>query len=241
MLSLIATAKAALGAAGIGFMPVLLWVVFWLFEDWKHPEPRKRLIMAFLTGMLTVAVVLPIQATANEFLPLGPTLLFVWALIEEALKLAMAWIFVLRSRAVDEPIDFPVYMITVALGFAAVENTLFLITPFAAGNLLESAVTGDLRFIGATLIHVLGSAIIGGALAFSFFREPAQKLWYATVAVILAATLHTLFNLLIITTGAGRILTVFLGVWVGIIFVLLALERIKLLRPPAWWEKVRQF
>ena len=58
------------------------------------------------------------------------------------------------------------------------------------------------------------------------------------IGLILATALHTFFNILIITTDADRILTVFLGVWVGIIFVILIFERIKLLRPPAWWEKI---
>lgn len=238
MFNLLAGAEAALGATGIGFLPIVVWLTFWLFEDWKHPEPRRVLIIAFLTGMCAVPVVLSLEGVTTKLIPYGRTILIAWAAIEEAVKFGMAGIFVLRSRSVDEPIDYVVYMITVALGFAAVENSLFLFAPFIANNFLESAVTGDLRFIGPTLIHVLGSAIIGGALAFSFFRTRLDKVWYVAVGLILAVGLHAFFNFLIITTGAGRILTVFLGVWVGIIFILLALERIKLLRPPAWWEKI---
>ena len=232
-----AAVQAAFGATTIGVVPIIVWLGFWLVEDWKHPEPRNRLSAAFLTGMLAVPIVLSFEGLAVRLMPYGYGLIFVWALTEELVKLGMAWAFVLRNRAVDEPLDFPVYMITVALGFAAVENTLFLFTPLFGGNIIETAVTGDLRFIGPTLIHVLGAAIIGGSLAFSFFRERWTKLWYLALGVILAASLHTFFNFLIITTGASRILTVFLGVWVAIICVLLALERIKLLRPPAWWEK----
>ena len=235
-MDLIAGAEAALGAASIGFIPIVIWLVFWLFQDWRHPEPRRQLLTAFLTGIMAVIVVLPLQAIANELLPLGAPLLFVWALTEEVVKFGMAWLLVLRNRSVDEPIDFPVYMITVALGFAALENSLFLFSPFLSGSILETAVTGDLRFIGATLIHVLGSSIIGGSLAFTFFRSSFERVGYVTAGVILAASLHTFFNFLIITSGSARVLTVFLGVWVGIICMLLALERIKLLRPPAWWE-----
>jgi RsiW-degrading membrane proteinase PrsW (M82 family) len=188
--------------------------------------------------MLAVPLVLSLEGLAARMIPYGYTLLFVWAFVEEVMKLLLAWVFVLRNRAVDEPLDFPVYLITVALGFAALENALFLYAPLSVGNIAESAITGNLRFIGPTLIHVLGAAIIGGALAFSFFRSRFERVRLVVLGVILAATLHTYFNFLIITTGAGQILTVFLAVWVAIICVLLALERIKLLRPPAWWEKV---
>lgn len=222
----------------MGFLPIGVWLLFWLFEDWRHPEPRKRLLIAFLVGMLSVPLVLSIESAVTAFLPYGYLLLFLWALTEEGVKLAFAWFFVLRNRAVDEPIDMPVYLITVALGFAAVENALFLFAPLMSGGLVESAITSNLRFIGPTLIHVLGASIVGGALAMTFFRSSSEKLYYALTAVILASALHTFFNFLIITTGAQKVLTVFLVVWVALVFVLLALERIKLLHPPAWWEKI---
>ncbi len=222
----------------MGFFPIAIWLAFWLFEDWRHPEPRRRLFIAFMVGMLSVPVVLTVEAFAVMVLPYGYLLLFVWAVTEELTKVVLAWFFVLQHRTVDEPIDIPIYLITVALGFAAVENTLFIFTPLLEGATVTSAITGNLRFIGPTLIHVLGASIVGGALAFAFFRTKTEKIYYTLVGVILAATLHTIFNFLIITTGAGRVLTVFLGVWVAIIFILLALERIKLLHPPAWWEKI---
>ncbi len=238
MSDLVAAAGAALGATLMGFVPIVVWLAFWLFEDWKHPEPRRMLTAAFVVGMISVPVVLSFESLAASLLPYGYVLLFIWAMIEELVKLGLALVFVLRARSVDEPLDFPVYLITVALGFAAVENTLFLFTPLFGGGVLESAITGNLRFIGPTLIHVLDAAIIGAALGFAFFREQPFKFLYGAAGVILAATLHTYFNFLIITTGAGRVLTVFLGVWVAVIFVLLALERLKLLHPPSWWEKV---
>lgn len=238
MQDVLAAVGAVFGASLMGFVPIVVWVAFWLIEDWRHPEPRNRIGIAFLTGMLSVPVVLSFEGLAASLLAPGPLLLYAWAAIEEVVKLLCAWVFVLRHRSVDEPLDFPVYLITVALGFAAVENALFLFTPLFSGALLESAITGNLRFIGPTLIHVLGAAIIGASLGFAFFRGRWAKLSYATMGVILATTLHTYFNFLIITTGAGRVLTVFLGVWVAIIFILLALERLKLLRPPAWWERI---
>jgi RsiW-degrading membrane proteinase PrsW (M82 family) len=237
-MELTALAIAALGAVGMGFLPIAVWLLFWLFQDWRHPEPRKRLLIAFLIGMLCVPIVLSIEGLAVSLLPYGYLLLFVWAITEEVVKVALAWFFVLQDPAVDEPIDVPVYLITVALGFAAVENMLFLFTPLLGGGVLESAITGNLRFFGPTLIHVLDASIIGGAMAVAFFRSNAEKWYYALLGVILAGSLHTFFNFLIITTGAGRVLTVFLIVWVAIVFILLALERIKLLHPPAWWEKI---
>ncbi len=230
---------AVVVAFAAGFIPALIWLVFWLFEDRRRPEPRRLVIRTFLVGMVAVPIVLPLEKLAvDSGISTGFFLFLVWASIEELTKFALALLFVLRSKAVDEPIDLPIYLISIALGFAALENTLFLLTPINDGKLLESIVTGNLRFIGASLIHVLSSAVIGGMLAFAFYRERAEKLWYGTIGVILAITLQTIFNFLIISTGASNVLTIFLGVWVGIIFLLLALERVKALKQPRWWEKM---
>jgi len=231
-------AESALTAFFLSLIPVLVWLAFWLFEDSKRPEPKGLIFLAFLSGMATVIVVLPFQQVAATYLSMGFPLILIWASIEEAAKFGIAYLMVLRKRAVDEPIDFPIYLITVALGFAALENALFIFNPLINGQLFEGLVAGNLRFVGATLVHVLSSAVIGGAFAFAYYRERVQKIWYGFMGVILAIALHAFFNFLIIITGSDGTLTVFLGVWVGIIFVLLALERVKSLTRPLWWEKI---
>lgn len=231
-------AESALVAFALGLVPVLIWLAFWLFEDSRRPEPRGLIFLAFLSGMVAVLVVLPFQQIAASYLDIGFLLILTWAAIEEVIKFLLAYVMVLRKRDVDEPIDFPIYLITVSLGFAALENAFFIFSPIIDGHFFDSLLAGNLRFIGATLVHVLSSAVIGGALAFAYYRERTEKIFYGFIGVILAITLHALFNFLIISTDSSSALTVFLGVWVGIIFVLLALERVKGLQRPLWWEKI---
>ena len=61
-----------------------------------------------------------------------------------------------------------VYLITVALGFAALETGLFLMEPLSHGDISRGIITGNLRFMGAALIHTLSSAVVGYAIALSY-------------------------------------------------------------------------
>ncbi len=211
-----------------GIIPTLLWLWFWRREDKIHPEPRRLILLAFIMGMLTIPFVVPIQKfTATIFS--GGILILIWAATEELFKYGFAYFSVLKNKEVNEPIDKVIYMITIALGFAALENTLFLIEPLRDGEFIESIINGNFRFFGATLLHVLSSATIGVFMAFAFYKSRAKKILYTTIGIILAILLHTLFNFSIINSNGTNILLVFAFVWSGIIILMLTLERIKLI------------
>jgi len=214
-----------------GILPALAWLWYWLKEDSRHPEPRRLIALAFLAGMLTVIIVIPLQKAVAPLFATQTLLFVAWSTIEEFTKYAVAWFTVLHRRENDEPIDAVMYMVIVALGFAALENALFLLSPLSGDTVVQTVMTGNLRFIGATLLHVFSSAVIGIALAYSFYKPAMTRQFYAAVGVILAALLHSLFNFLILNTAQEHLLRTFAGVWLGVIVVLAALEFVKRMRP----------
>src|SRR3989344_5911589 len=225
-----------------GVLPALAWLWFWRREDSVHPEPRRLIALAFLAGMVAVAVVIPLEKMASAYLSsqqlwimaaaTTTTVTFVlWSAMEEIIKYVMAKLTVLRPREDDEPIGPVIYMVTVALGFAAAENTLFLISPLSGDTVLQTILTGNLRFVGATLLHVLSSAVLGVALGLSFYKSRAAKRWYALAGVILASLLHSAFNFLILNTPEEHLLRTFGLVWIGLIVLLAMLEYIKRIHP----------
>ena len=219
-----------LGAIAGGLFPALAWLWFWLRED-SHPEPRRLIALAFLAGMLTVGVVIPIQKFVAPFLASQTLMFSVWSVIEEVMKFLAALATVLWRREDDEPIDAVIYMVTVALGFASIENALFLLSPLAGDTVLQTILTGNLRFVGATLLHVLSSSVVGVALALSFYKTRRAKLIYAIAGVILAAALHSTFNFLILNTAEEHLLRTFGLVWLGLVGLLAVLEYIKRIHP----------
>lgn len=227
------TIQAAFFALLGGILPAALWLWFWLKEDSAHPEPKALIVLAFFFGMLAIPFVLPLEQIAFHFLSSSVFATFVlWAGIEEVLKYIAAKISVLRNKAVDEPIDYVMYMVTIALGFAALENALFLFTPLIhGGSLLDGIVTGNLRFIGASLLHVISSASVGVFLALGHYKSQYKKNLYTVLGLSIATGLHALFNLSIINDNGSNTFTVFSVLWLSVVTLLLVLEKVKTFSP----------
>ena len=215
-----------------GVLPAPLWLWFWLKEDRMHPEPRALLVLSFFVGMGVVLLALPLEeqiasATANMTL-----VIIGWAVVEETLKYGAAHFAALRRRENDEPIDSLIYLITAALGFAALENTLFLSGTFTHGAFADGLNLGLLRFVGASLLHIVTSGTLGFFLALGFYKRRGVKNLDRVLGLCTAIILHTLFNLYILeSNGNGSaMLMVFSFVWVGVILLLVAFEKAKQVR-----------
>ena len=95
------------------------------------------------------------------------------------------------------------------------------------GDIVSTIIHGNLRFIGASLLHIMSSATIGIFMAISFYKSDIKREIYTLSGIILAIVLHTAFNLFIIRESEGNIFFVFGAVWVSIVVLLLLFEKIK--------------
>lgn len=211
-----------------GIMPSLLWLWFWLKEDKLHPEPKARVALTFIAGMVSVAFVLPVEKLIYNHLFSSITFMTIvlWAATEELFKFIAAYLSALKMKDTDEPIDQIIYMITAALGFSAIENSLFLSNLINSSPFSQSIITGNTRFLGATLLHVASSAVIGIMLGFSYYKKPLVRNFFLFTGLIMSIVLHTAFNLSIIEFS-DNIFLVFSGVWVLIVVLIITIEKIK--------------
>ncbi|MBI2036899.1 MAG: PrsW family intramembrane metalloprotease [Candidatus Liptonbacteria bacterium] len=222
----------------LGLLPSFAWLAFYLEED-LHPEPRRLIFLTFLAGAAVTVIVFAAQLAWNagveflEFSSRGLAALFGLAAIEELFKFGAAYFVVARSRAFDEPVDAMIYLIVAALGFAAVENIGALDTTVDAfrsangdtGVALVSRVfeTTTLRFIGATLLHALSSAIVGFYWAKGILRGRSAR--FLLAGILIATGLHALFNYFILRFDEVIYATLFLVVIA--FFVLNDFEKLK--------------
>lgn len=214
-------------ALAAGVIPSLIWLFFWTREDHEQPEPRMLLAGCFVGGMIAVVIAIPIVQWIASLTEDPYHRYIFWAVTEEVLKLIVVAIVALRTRFYDQPVDAMVYFITVALGFAALENAIFIMKPLSDGNILGGVVTGNLRFIGATLVHVVSSALIGFGLGLTFYRGRLAKFagWVFGLAAALA--LHISFNLAISNAGALDTLKTFGWIWGAVVILIVLFEEVK--------------
>jgi len=191
-----------------GLAPSLIWLWVYLQKD-IHPEPKKTILKIFLSGMLigliaggTEIIIWKSLNFINEGNFIPPfifSILYYFigvAFIEEFLKYLVVKEEILSSSEFDEPTDAMIYMITTALGFAALENILILLSSlktFTFFTLFETAVISFFRFAGATFLHALCSGLVGFFLALSILK-PTKRLWLIASGLTIATILHGLYN-----------------------------------------------
>ncbi len=229
-----------------GFFIAFVWLWFWLKED-EAPEPRHLIILAFVGGMLAIPIALVTQCLwlsgmleyinypdtdCTNGVPQGLAgntsliLLVGFAAIEECIKYFAVLALILWRREYDEPADAMIYLITAALGFAAVENAFYLWNPFQTA-LLHGFTTANLRFLGPTLLHTLSSGIFGYFIAKGFLSGWPRKEFDAFLGFLAATVLHSLFNIFILESEGHRIEPALLLLIVVGIFILFSFEQIK--------------
>ncbi len=143
----------------LSIAPGIAIALFIYFKDRHKPEPPRLLLGAALCGILSFFIVLLTGGLVDRATDLSPTdvidqliraFVFV-ALLEEGVKFLF-----LRSlfyRYFDEPFDGIVYAVMVGMGFATVENIVYVIQ--GGGG------TALLRMFTAVPAHAVFAIIMG--------------------------------------------------------------------------------
>jgi RsiW-degrading membrane proteinase PrsW (M82 family) len=191
----------------LGILPSIIWLTFYLKQD-KHPESKRMILKIFCYGILIAVPAILIEKEAfayfskigSDYSLMTNSILNIFigvAFVEEFLKYLVVKLSVFRHSEFDEPVDVVIYMIVSALGFAAIENVLYLF-PFGLADLVNTTLPIiTVRFFGTTLLHALCSGTLGYFLAMSFFETKKRPLFLVS-GIIMVTLLHGLYNFSII-------------------------------------------
>lgn len=208
------TLTVVLLAVALALLPTLLYatLIWWLDRHEKEPFPL--LLIAFLWGAIP-AVLLAIPLTVILGLPLEGLLVtpedrrvtelaVIAPIVEEAAKaIILVLLFLVSKREFDNTLDGIVYGALVGLGFACVENILYL---SATGLQLGADRMTQLWFLRVGLFglnHSMFTAFTGGALGYARSLSGGwRRGLVASLGLGAAMIMHSIHNTLVLMAGA---------------------------------------
>lgn len=179
----------AMIAAGIA--PGLALLSYFYLKDEYEAEPLSLVLRVFLFGALLVFPIMFIQHVltvegvvaspfAQSFISSG--------LLEEFVKWFIVYFFIFDHPEFDEPYDGIVYSASVSLGFATLENILYLLA-----NGVEVAVTRALLPVSS---HALFAVIMGSYIGKAKFQG---RKFYLVLSFLLPVALHGTYDIILLT------------------------------------------
>ena len=194
----------------LSVLPAALLIIFIYRQDKYQKEPFKSLFKAFFGGMLsvvfTIVTVRIIDYTIGLIPYLNQTVFydsFITAGIpEELCKFLVFMIFIWNDKNFDEYFDGIVYASFISLGFATVENIMYVM-PGGIG-------TGIVRALISVPAHFLFGVILGYFLSLAKFNSD-KKGRYIIIGLLIAMAAHGLFDwLLMFSDRIGGALSSFI-------------------------------
>ena len=191
----------------IALAPVFIIALYIYFRDKYEKEPIRMLLTALLAGCL---IVIPVSLVENILVHLHPLLprggqavynaFFVAGLTEETFKFLALFLLIWRNRNFNEKFDGIVYAAFIGLGFAGVENVLYLVK-FGIN-------VGWIRAFTAVPAHALFGVTMGYYFGLAKFYPDSRNMLLAR-SLIYPIMLHGTYDF-IVMLGDYRLLLGFI-------------------------------
>lgn len=202
----------------------ILWYIY--RKDKQQPEPLKWLLKAFVYGIIScfigMALSLAISALAGIYWDMdthsGVSEAFADAFLsaaipEEFAKFLMLWLLLRKNPYYDELFDGIVYAVFVSMGFAGVENILYLVDGMADGSWIS---TGIVRALLSVPGHALFAILMG--YYYSLYHFGVSRNVKTAIMILAAPVLaHGIFDGILFSIQINEIFS-FVGVILFIIF-----------------------
>lgn len=183
----------------LAIAPAILLVVYYYKQDKEKPEPKGLIIRTFIIGLISTIPAVLIESYVSPFedlLKQSPVVYYLFdafivaAISEEFIKLIVIKVFIYNNIHFDEAMDGIVYTIVASLGFACMENVLFVID----GGLKVALI----RAFTAIPLHAVASGLMGYYIGMAKFSDTRQK----ESALIrkgfwIAVLIHGMYNFLL--------------------------------------------
>ncbi len=201
----------------LAIAPGLAIIIFIYWKDKFDREPKRLLSFSFLLGALSIIPAIILEVCFSNYPNSIPIYLLsnavkailIVGLAEEGSKYFMVRYFLYPRKAFNEPFDGITYCVMVSMGFATVENIMYV---------MDSGMqTALLRMVTAVPAHATFGIVMGYYLGLKKFDTKNQN--YGLKALGYAALLHGAYDFfLFINYYPGMAIGAVLSLRYGIIF-----------------------
>ena len=201
----------------LGAFPVIIILLLVYYKD-KNKEPIGLLMKLFIGGFISCGLVLMLSGLIENYLPvMSPsvpknifeTLLYSFigvALIEEISKWIMVYFISYYHKEFDEIYDGLVYSVFVSLGFAFIENILYVLVN-------NSIATAIVRAICAVPSHACDAIFMGYHISIakqqSIYKNKRQEKRHLLLSIIMPTLIHGIYDFCLLS-GYKSFIIVFL-------------------------------
>jgi len=179
----------------LALAPSLAICIFIYYKDKFNPEPKKLLVYSFLLGAISIIPAIGLSYGIKYFFGINHTdnapdadqLIYAFlaiALSEEGAKFFFLRFYAYRKKDFDEPFDGITYAVIISMGFATVENLLYV---YDGGGLS----TGIHRMFTAVPGHASFAVVMGYYVGLAKFSHKKYLQW---VGLALAILLHGIYD-----------------------------------------------
>ena len=185
--------------------PGLIWVSYIYSRTITSPEPQRLILIALAWGMFSTLPASLLNDLGARIVNVDQNALFgngefgtpelvlvsvIAPFVEELLK-PIGLIFVIKR--LRTPYEGVLYGVACGMGFAIIENMLYELFILIWYGSDAWTLNAFVRGIGSTVLHAVGPAAIGYAVAFSNqMQKPMRN--YLILAYLFGFTMHALWN-----------------------------------------------
>jgi RsiW-degrading membrane proteinase PrsW (M82 family) len=180
----------------LALAPAIFWLWYFYTRDRYEPEPLPWIVTVYLLGIIITIPVALVEGIIGLIVTDFLIAVVAAPIVEEYAKFFVVKNTVYRTREFDEPIDGIIYAAAVGLGFATLENIIYVFSSLET-SFLFAVQTSIVRALISVPGHVLFSAMWGFALGQARFTPGAARDGVVRRGLFMAMLSHALFNFLL--------------------------------------------
>lgn len=184
----------------LAIAPSVAFIIWIYFKDRYEKEPIKSLIKFFFLGIAVSIVSIIIESLLMKINVWNGYSYYIYisfivaGLTEEGLKAVVLIPFLLKEKNFNEKLDGIIYSIFLSLGFATVENIIYVFYESSA-QVIQIGITRGLISIPA---HIMFATTMGYYISkYKFSVEKLKKREYLIMSILMPILLHGIFDFIL--------------------------------------------